>query len=108
MPQNIEEFKEKKITAFAGIGNPENFFNLLKNYNIDIKRSFRFPDHYNYNEKELNNLINIAKRDNTILLTTEKDYYRINKNFRKEINFLKVIVDIKDKDQFIGEIKKIL
>jgi tetraacyldisaccharide 4'-kinase len=108
LPQNIGEFKNKKITAFAGIGNPENFFNLLKNYNIDLKTTIRFPDHYNYNKNELINLIDGAKRDNTVLLTTEKDYYRINKNFRKEINFLKVVVNIKDKDQFIGEIKKIL
>ena len=108
LPQNIGEFKNKKITAFAGIANPENFFGLLKNYNIDLKTTIRFPDHYNYNKNELINLIDGAKRDNTVLLTTEKDYYRINKNFRKEINFLKVIVDIKDKDQFIGEIKKIL
>ena len=28
--QNIDEFKNKKVTAFAGIGNPINFFNLLK------------------------------------------------------------------------------
>ena len=28
--QNIGEFKNKKVSAFAGIGNPENFFNLLK------------------------------------------------------------------------------
>ena len=108
LPQNIGEFKNKKITAFAGIANPENFFSLLKNYNIDLKTTIRFPDHYNYNKNELINLIDGAKRDNTVLLTTEKDYYRINKNFRKEINFLKVAVSIKDKDQFIGEIKKIL
>jgi len=28
--QNIDKFKNKKVTAFAGIGNPINFFNLLK------------------------------------------------------------------------------
>ena len=27
---NINEFKNKNILAFAGIGNPVNFFNLLK------------------------------------------------------------------------------
>jgi len=28
--KNINEFKNKKVIAFAGIGNPVNFFNLLK------------------------------------------------------------------------------
>ena len=29
-PVNIDRFKDKKICAFAGIGNPSNFFDLLK------------------------------------------------------------------------------
>ena len=29
-PQNIDEFKNKKVIAFAGIGSPINFFKLLK------------------------------------------------------------------------------
>ena len=28
--KNIDKFRNKKITAFAGIGNPSNFFELLK------------------------------------------------------------------------------
>ena len=28
IPRNLEEFKNKKLIAFAGIGNPDNFFNL--------------------------------------------------------------------------------
>ena len=27
--KNISEFKNKKVIAFAGIGNPDNFFDLL-------------------------------------------------------------------------------
>jgi len=54
--QNIEEFKNKKVTAFAGIGNPENFFNLLKDNNINVVKEMKFPDHYNYSKKELENL----------------------------------------------------
>jgi len=108
LPQNITEFRNKKIIAFAGIGSPENFFNLLKNNNIDVIKSVKFPDHYNYSEKELNNLINQAKERNSVLLTTEKDYLRINENFRKKISFLKIAVNITDRNKFINEIKKIL
>ena len=108
LPRNIEELKNKKITAFAGIGNPENFFNLLKDYNIEIKKSIKFPDHYNYSGKKLDNLINEAKENNTILLTTEKDYFRINENYRKKISYLKIIVSIKNRDNFINEIKRVL
>ena len=106
--KNISEFKNKKVIAFAGIGNPINFFNLLKENNIDVIEEKEFPDHYNYSEKELKNLISSAKEKNAILLTTEKDYFRINKNYKKNINLLKIVVEIQNKDQFIEEIKKII
>jgi len=106
--QNIDEFKNKKVTAFAGIGNPENFFNLLKDNNINIVKKIKFPDHYNYSKKELENLINEAKENNTILITTEKDYFRIDKNYKKNINYLKIAVDIKNRNQLIEEIEKII
>ena len=106
--QNIGEFKNKKVSAFAGIGNPENFFNLLKDNNINVVKEIKFPDHYNYSKKELENLINEAKENNTILITTEKDYFRIDENYKKNINYLKIAVDIKDRNQLIEEIKKII
>jgi len=106
--QNIGEFKNKKVSAFAGIGNPENFFNLLKDNNINVVKEMKFPDHYNYSKKELENLINEAKENNTILITTEKDYFRIDENYKKNINYLKIAVDIKNRNQLIEEIKKII
>ena len=107
-PQNIDEFKNKKVTAFAGIANPKNFFSLLKYNNINVVEEIKFPDHYNYSEKELENLMNNAKANNTILLTTEKDYFRINQNYKKKINYLKILVEIENRNQFIAEIKKII
>ena len=107
-PININEFKNKRIMTFAGIGNPINFFNLLKKNNINVIEEKGFPDHHNYSESELKNLINKSKEKNSILLTTEKDYFRINENYRKNINFLKIVVDIQNRDQFIEDIKKII
>ena len=107
-PQNIDEFKNKKVTAFAGIANPKNFFSLLKYNNINVVEEIKFPDHYNYSEKELENLMNNAKANNTILLTTEKDYFRINQNYKKKINYLKILVEIENRNQFIEEIKKVI
>jgi len=34
----------------------------------------------------MENLLNKTKKNNTILLTTEKDYFRINENYKKNIN----------------------
>jgi len=105
-PQNIDEIKNKKVIAFAGIGNPFNFFNLLKNNNINILKEISFPDHYDYLDKELENLINSAKENHTILVTTEKDYLRIHDKYKKNISYLKIKIDIENKNEFIEQIKK--
>jgi len=107
-PENIEEFQNKKIVAFAGIGNPENFFDLLINNKLNIVETIKFPDHHRYLGKELENLLNKVKDNNSILLTTEKDYFRIVGNYKKNIKFLKIKVEIENKNQFIEEIKKII
>ena len=107
-PQNIDEFKGKKIIAFAGIGNPENFFDLLMENKLNILETIKFPDHHKYSEKELENLLNKIKDDNSILLTTEKDYFRISENHKKNIKCLKIKVEIENKNQFIEEVKKII
>ena len=107
-PQNINEFKNKKIIAFAGIGNPENFFNLLRDNKIDVVEAIKFSDHHKYSNGELENLFNKTKENNAFLLTTEKDHFRINKNYKKKINFLKIETKIENRDQFIEELKKII
>ena len=106
--KNISEFKNKKVIAFAGIGNPENFFDLLKDNKIDIGEEIKFPDHHEYSEETLEKLINKAKENNNILLTTEKDYFRIAKNYKQNISFLKIEVEIENRNQFIDQIKKII
>ena len=107
-PQNINEFRNNKVIAFAGIGNPENFFDLLKDNKINLIEEIKFPDHYKYSEKDLENLLNKIKENNTILLTTEKDYFRIVESHKKNIKYLKIKVEIENRSQFIEEIKKII
>jgi len=108
IPTNLDLIKNKEVIAFAGIGNPENFFDLLKDYNVNVIDTISFPDHYNYKDKELEKLINKAHEHNNILLTTEKDYLRIKKNLRNKINYVKIDTKIEDRNEFVNEIKKII
>ena len=106
--QNAQEFINKNVTVFAGIGNPINFFDLVKDSNINIIKRFEFPDHYKYPKNVLENLIKKSKENNTFLLTTEKDYVRIDENYKKDIKYLKIEVVIEKKNEFIEELKKII
>ena len=105
-PKNLEILKDKKIFAFAGIGNPLNFFELLKKNNLQLLNYQSYPDHYNYKKKDLDNLKSKAKELNALLLTTEKDYWIIDSDFRKGIEKLDVDLEIDSKEEFINLIKK--
>jgi len=107
-PKNINEFKNKKVICFAGIGNPDNFFNILKENEINIIKQIKFPDHYNFSESELKDLVEKAKECDSILLTTEKDYYRIDNSYKMKIKYLKIEVIIEDQNLFVEELKNFI
>ena len=100
VPKNHSKFKKKKFIIFSGIGNPHTFSDTLKSLKIKFYGYEKFPDHYNYKESDLERLQSIAKLKNCELLTTEKDYFRIKKSFRKNINFLKVELSVDQEKQF--------
>ena len=104
-PTNIEQFKNKKLYAFAGIGNPDNFFELLSEYNLNVQKKISFPDHYNFTMNELEKMTEIASKNNFELITTEKDFYRIKDYNFKKIKYLKLNLIIKEKNKLISEIE---
>lgn len=78
--------KHDKWFAFAGIGYPKKFFNSLNG--IVARRAF--GDHYQYTMQDLDNLVKLANRKNAKLITTEKDWVRLPKDFREKIKFAKL------------------
>ena len=106
--KKFEEFKNRKLIAFAGIGNSVNFFNTLKNNRLNIIKEITFPDHYDYSDADLEKLIKIEEENKAKLITTEKDYLRIDSIKRRRFGFVSINVDIKNEDEFINEVNKIL
>ena len=95
--KNIEKYYGKKIAAFAGIGNPENFFNLLKENKIDLIKTYIFPDHHNYSKKDFE----IMKKENlNMLVTTEKDFNRMNEEQKKNCSIIEVDLEIENTQKF--------
>ena len=102
-PVNIDRFKDKKICAFAGIGNPSNFFDLLRENKLNLINTIPFPDHWKFSISDYEYLLSEGK--DAVLLTTEKDYFRIDDSYKKNIEFLKIELDIDNKDNFVELIK---
>ena len=105
--QDIDEFRGKNLLAFAGIGNPENFFNLLSKDNLIVEKKLTFPDHYKFSKIEIQKIIDEAKNNNYQIIMTEKDYFKINHYNLKEVNYLKVSLVISEIEKLISRINKI-
>ena len=99
--KNLDKFKNKKVLAFAGIGNPSNFFELLKKNDINVKETISYPDHYNYSEEDYGFLIKKKEQD-VLLATTEKDYYRLNEKMKQSFDYVDVDLEIDNKNEFIN------
>ncbi len=106
-PININEFKNEKLLAIVGIGNPENFFDLLKKNNLNIVKKIIFPDHYNFSKKEIQKIIEQSKKDKLKIIMTEKDFYKIKKYNLNDVKYLKVEVQIKSEEKLFNRINKI-
>jgi len=107
-PFNLDQFKELNLLAFAGIGNPDNFFDLLEKNNLKIIKKIAFPDHYNYSLKELNELINFSQKNNLKIITTEKDFFRIKHYNLIQIQCLRVKLEFENRNGLEKEIIKYL
>jgi len=107
-PIDIKNYLDKSVIAFAGIGNPEGFFELLRKNNINTLKNSPFPDHHNYTDHEIKKLINQAEENDAALLTTEKDFLRIKKEFHDKISVLKIELIIEKKNELIDKIKRIV
>ena len=105
IPVNIDKFKNNKIIAFAGIGNPINFIDLLNEYNLNIVDTISFPDHYTYKANDIDLLKKKANKLDATLVTTEKDYIRLDNSLKTNINYLKVKLEIENKERLIELLK---
>ena len=65
-----------------------------------------FPDHYDYSLNDLEKILNIAKNEKLKIITTEKDFMKIPKQFKKEINFLTIDLIIQDERKLIELLTK--
>ena len=89
-PINLNNFnKNKKYLMFCGVGNPEEFEKTLLKFKFKIKEKMIFPDHYKFTNNEIKKLKIIAKQKKLNIITTEKDYSRLNVSQKKKCSISK-------------------
>ena len=98
VPLNIDDFdKEHNYLVFSGIGNHKTFINMLKNNNLKIIDDLEYPDHYQYSKKDFDEIVNKAKKYDAKILTTEKDYLRLDSFDKSKVLFIRSTLEILDK-----------
>ena len=98
----------KKYVVFSGIGNHQTFLDMLKKNKLDIIQNFEFSDHYNYLQKDIERITKFAFKNNAKILTTEKDYLRLNKQLQAGIDYTKINLNISEKEKLKKKILKLI
>lgn len=93
---DLNDLKDDFI-AVAGIAKPEYFYDYLK---CPVERQITFPDHHFFTPQDLKDIV--AKANGRKIITTEKDYMRLQNQLpKKQLYYLPIEMDfVKDKERF--------
>ena len=102
IPKNLNEFNiNSNYLVFSGIGNHKTFISMLKEHRFKIIKDLEFSDHYNFTDRDLDKIINLAETLNCKIITTEKDYHRLNKKYHESIKFIKSELKLDDEEKLV-------
>jgi len=91
--------KQNPVMAFAGMGRPQKFFDAIVRTGGNLITRFPFPDHFAYDRRHLQPILDAARGKNAIVVTTEKDMMRVPVHLQGNIHVLPLSLDWDDPDQ---------
>ncbi|MDC3166825.1 tetraacyldisaccharide 4'-kinase [Candidatus Pelagibacter sp.] len=104
-PINLNEFDiNKNYLVFSGIGNHQTFISTVKQNGLRVVKDIEFSDHYAYTKKDIEKILNEANYLNCGIITTEKDFQRLNDFNISRIKVLKVDLKIIDENKLLKSI----
>jgi len=83
----LMNLEKRKGIAFAGIGNPNKFFDMLEKNGVQVTQKISFPDHYAYTREDIEQLLALKQE----LFTTKKDAVKIDIDLQPKLT----VVDIR-------------
>ena len=102
IPKNLDEFNiYSNYLVFSGIGNHKTFISMLKEHRFKIIKDLEFSDHYNFTDRDLDKIINLGETLNCKVITTEKDYYRLDEKYHESIKFIKSELKLDDEEKLV-------
>ena len=86
----MEELKTKNFTLVTGIANAKPLVTYLKRLNLNFEH-LEYDDHHEFSEKELKEI-----SSKSFVLTTEKDFSRLQKLQHKALYYLPIKTQVYD------------
>lgn len=83
-PILVKDLRNYDVLLLTGIANPSSLLHFLDSNKINYHH-LNFPDHHQFSSKDIENIqlkFAVLKGINKIILTTEKDYVRLNSEFK--------------------------
>jgi len=104
----INQLKNLKLLAFAGIANPENFFASLEYSGLSLQKKFSFADHAVYQSQTLEQLKR-ATQGIDALITTEKDAVKLSADmFELPCYYVSMDIKIKNSTKLFADLGNLL
>ena len=104
-PINLDKFeKEKKYLVFSGIGNHQTFVSMIKKNGLEVLKHLEFSDHHLYTKQDIEKILNEASNLNCEIITTKKDFLRLNNFDVSKIKVMEAELKIIDEDKLIKSI----
>jgi tetraacyldisaccharide 4'-kinase len=98
------------VVAFCGIARPQRFFDDLRQYGLDVRAEFNFPDHHRYSPADVAKLFAAKlKMHGAHLVTTEKDAINLGPHF-EELSpvVIPLEVELQDADSCLNHMLKVI
>ncbi len=93
--ESLDILKGKRIAYFCAIAAPDSFSGFLRQMGAEIVYYEHFLDHHRFSQKELDGFFKDAKIQKAdLVVTTEKDAVRINKDYKPTVPFFYTRLEI--------------
>ena len=94
--------------SFCALGDPASFETTLCNLGLDLKQTWRYPDHKKYTLKDIETLANL--RGNLPLITTFKDYVKLPEGWQVYIQdkFYMLEIEMSLPEEGLEDLKQVI